>query len=226
MSEHHRPTPDTLPQAAPAPEAPSNATVAARAFVGKIMQRCAEDRGARAALRSGLGKPPDRVPRMHRIVGPLLPDWVIQQEDVQRHYYAVASMIALLPSDQLATARKRCDDQGLYGTSLGATLAKAVAQGTRKGIRQSAAEARITLLTKQSVEGLHRHLPSTVRQLQNAEVDIDYARLLTELRQWQRHRGGVTRRWLQDFYRARFADERQAAQQADDHTSPTPVPGT
>ena len=42
----------------------------ARAFVTRVEAICAGDPGARAALRSGLGKPLDEVQRMHRIVVP------------------------------------------------------------------------------------------------------------------------------------------------------------
>lgn len=224
MSDHHGPASDTTSADRPA-VGPSERTLAARSFVLKILDRCAEDRGARNALRSGSGKRLDQVPRMHRIISPLLPAWVMERPDTQRHYYAVASMIALLSSDQIASARRRFDEQSRYGTSLGKTLADAVATGTKKGIRESSAETRITLLTKQSVEGLHRHLPSTIRQLQGADVAIDYARLLNDLNQWRRYRGDVTRRWLQDFYRTRFEADRKAAQQADDEASQTPVPG-
>ncbi|WP_150236423.1 type I-E CRISPR-associated protein Cse2/CasB [Nocardiopsis quinghaiensis] len=199
---------------------------AARAFVDKIMERCAEDRGARAALRSGLGKPLDRVPRMHAIVAPLLPTWAMDKPDVQRAYYAAASMIALLSKDQIHTAQKRfgpdATTSGRYGQSLGHTLADAVASGTRKGLRESAAETRINLLTKQSAEGLHRHLPATIRQLQGADAPIDYARLITDLRSWRRYRGDISRRWLQDFYQTRFKADRDAAQQADTEADPAP----
>ncbi|MFL1427487.1 MULTISPECIES: type I-E CRISPR-associated protein Cse2/CasB [unclassified Nocardiopsis] len=209
---------------------PSEQMRAVRAFVSAVMGRCADDRGARAALRSGLGKPLDRVPRMHSIVAPLLPSWVMGKADAERAYYAVASMIALLPKDEIQAAQKSLDSDGSdtdrYGQSLGSSLAEAVASGTRKGLRESAAETRINLLTKQSVEGLHRHLPATIRQLQGVGTSIDYARLVSDLLRWRHYRGDISRRWLQDFYRDRFKADRDAAQQADTETETDPVSQT
>lgn len=221
MSDHPSPAPADQPS-----DAPSQQMSADRAFVATIMKRCTDDRGTRAALRSGLGKTLDRVPRMHAIVAPLLPDWTIGKADAQRAYYAVASMIALLPSDQIQGIRERFGPEGSntgrYGQSLGHTLAEAVTSGTRKGIRESAAETRVNLLTRQSVEGLHRYLPSTIRQLQGAGVPVDYARLIKDLRNWRRYRGDISRYWLQDFYRARFKADLEAAQQADSEANAAP----
>ncbi|MET9796265.1 type I-E CRISPR-associated protein Cse2/CasB [Nocardiopsis alba] len=221
MSDHPSLNPADQPS-----DAPSQQMLVDRAFVATIMKRCIDDRGARAALRSGLGKTLDRVPRMHTIVAPLLPDWTMGKPDVQRAYYTVASVIALLPSDQIQDTQEHFGPEGSntgrYGQSLGRTLAEAVTSGTRKGIRESAAETRINLLTKQSVEGLHRHLPSTLRQLQGAGVPVDYARLIKDLRNWRRYRGDISRYWLQDFYRARFKADLEAAQQAGSEANAAP----
>ncbi|MFH8573784.1 type I-E CRISPR-associated protein Cse2/CasB [Streptomyces sp. NPDC017993] len=73
---------------------PSSWLAEARDFVGAISRATAKDAGARAALRSGVGKRLDDVPRMHRIVAPLLPGAVLHDADAQRAFYTVAALIA------------------------------------------------------------------------------------------------------------------------------------
>jgi CRISPR system Cascade subunit CasB len=200
----------------------------ARAFVTRVEAICAGDPGARAALRSGLGKPLDEVQRMHRIVVPLLPPNV-WDDDTQRAFYTVASMIAAQKSETLRATRTTPspDASGAagdeaqtgtkpspYGASLGMTFAAAVA--LPNGLRENSAETRLNLLTRQSTLGLHRHLPASVRQLCDKQTPPDWAQLLVHLRAWPQDRKAIGRRWLQDFYRARNKAALEAARKAAD----------
>ncbi|TVZ90483.1 type I-E CRISPR-associated protein Cse2/CasB [Streptomyces sp. BK340] len=63
-----------------------------RRFTAAVLHACERDPGARAALRSGLGKDLDAMPRMHRVIAHLVPS--AASEDTQRAYYAVAAVIA------------------------------------------------------------------------------------------------------------------------------------
>lgn len=91
-----------------------------------------------------------------------------------------------------------------------------LAEGVDRGaLRESAAEARLNLLTRQSVDGVHRHLPAAVRVLADRPGSVDWAQLLVDLRWWDNYRDQITRRWLQSFYRTRSQAEREAAEQAD-----------
>ncbi|MFI9787492.1 type I-E CRISPR-associated protein Cse2/CasB [Kitasatospora sp. NPDC051984] len=96
--------------------------------------------------------------------------------------------------------------------SLGRSFAQAVASG---GLRESSAETRLNLLSRQSVDGLHRHLPGAVRQLREAGAPVDWALLLRDLSGWRQYGGEVKRRWLQDFYRERHRSGVRAAREAD-----------
>ncbi|MFI0787317.1 type I-E CRISPR-associated protein Cse2/CasB [Streptomyces lydicus] len=228
--------------------------VEARQFVAAISRTAAKDPGTRAALRSGVGKGLDDVPRMHRIVAPLLPGGVLRDAEGQRAFYTVAALIAAyhrhgaigtgepsgpgegdaarlaatavdagpeagaaVPS-QRAVRRAEAERQRRerFGESLGLAFAAAVARGGRQGIRESAAETRLNLLSKQSTSGLHRHLPSAVRQLCDRNTALDWARLLVDLRSWPQQRRRVARWWLQDYYRARAAADLAGALTADD----------
>ncbi|MFJ9461507.1 type I-E CRISPR-associated protein Cse2/CasB [Kitasatospora sp. NPDC101447] len=209
----------------------------ARAFTARIDMRSHEDPGVRAALRRGVGKDLDAVPFMHRFVASWLTDEQTRNRDVQRAYYTVASLIAAQRRDQYAAAKNgaKQDDQAggpeegasdIPGPaaskrnrprSLGHAFADGVLKGGQgSGLRETSAETRLNLLTRQSVDGLHRHLPGAVRQLRDRDVEIDWARLLVDLCQWRRRSATIRRIWLQDYHRTLQKDgERRALAQDD-----------
>ena len=198
-------------------------------FVTEVLRLC-EDPGNRAALRSGLGRPLDRCHRMHRVIAPRVP---VTSSDGERAYYAVAAMIAALPPQargHLETDTGDTEDATEAGDGtadepeqervapsarrrdFGQCLAEGVARGV---LRENTAETKLNLLTRQSVDGIHRHLPGVVRVLANEPSAVDWAQLLNDLYWWQRDRDRITRRWLQSFYRTRFETECKAADAAD-----------
>ncbi|OQR59302.1 type I-E CRISPR-associated protein Cse2/CasB [Streptomyces maremycinicus] len=221
-----------------------------RAYVARIETVCAEDPGARVALRRGLRRGLDDVPGMHRIVAAWLPDHRTEAEE--RAFYAVAALIADRPRHSFRTSadddagtgktpkteeasessppagnepagtsdtgqsQSRQQQHGARPDSLGASCARAVLGQAGRGLREETAEARLNLLTRQSLPGLHRHLPGTVRHLRDAGADIDFAVLLTDLATWPHQSKRTARRWLQDYYRLRRAHIEQQAQSRDD----------
>lgn len=213
-----------------APEASlrnSNRT-AYRAFTADIERLCRTDPGARAALRAGLRRDLDhpRTRPMHRLLTSRLPQGC--DDATAQAHYTVASLIAAQPRHAFASDRE--DDEGTaeeqdasdkqaarsagpageatladttpygYGPSFGAALGHAViAQGA--SMRKSAAESRVNLLTRQSLRGLHLHLPAAVNQVRTTDTPIDWGQLLADLIGWRHQSGRISRRWLQDFYR-------------------------
>ncbi|MCX5115180.1 type I-E CRISPR-associated protein Cse2/CasB [Streptomyces sp. NBC_00378] len=196
-----------------------------RAYTNWVERVCREDAGARSALRSGLRKDLDAVQRMHRLVAPWLPERC--SADMERAYYAVAAMIAAQPRSALAapelSAAGSLQSDGQKSSrgarrrrpSLGTAFATAVTEGParEKEMRAGTAESRLNLLTRQSVNGLHRHLPASVGYLRSLGVEVDWAQLLDDISDWRLRSGRISRTWLQDFYRLR---DKAAAQQADD----------
>ncbi|GAA3644389.1 type I-E CRISPR-associated protein Cse2/CasB [Streptomyces chitinivorans] len=233
------------------PGAPATARRTQRlAYTTWIEQLCAGDPGARTALRSGIRRGLDEVPRMHRLITRWLPQDRYVPDTEQRAYYTVAAMIADQPRssytttavavepdteqdagpvdspspgsepsspEETASRRTSASRGDRYGASLGTALATAVTQGPgrEREMRESTAEARLNLLTRQSVNGLHRHLPATIRYLREVGVPVDWAQLLDDLIAWPVHSGQISRRWLQDYYRARARDERNKAEEDD-----------
>ncbi|MCK2214772.1 type I-E CRISPR-associated protein Cse2/CasB [Actinomadura sp. ATCC 31491] len=178
--------------------------------------------GSRAALRRSLGRPVDDAAtrRAHSVVAAWLPSERTRSA-VENAYYGVAAMIAAQPrrrdeqadaedvpplvqdesANEPEAARKKTERPSV---SLGATLGTAVRD---KKLNRDTVEARLHLLCRQDVSGLHRKLPSVVRQLATKEIDPDWGRLLRDLSRWEHDRNLVTKRWLQDFYRRADAPE-------------------
>ncbi|MEU3521364.1 type I-E CRISPR-associated protein Cse2/CasB [Streptomyces sp. NPDC006654] len=210
-----------------------------RAFVNHIETRCAQDPGVRVALRKGLRRDLDDVRGLHRIVAAWLPDGCPQAEE--RAFYAVAAMIADRPrhtfhtpgdhDDPDATApagreptappagqAEAAATQPTRRDSLGASYARAVLAQAGRGLAENTAEARLNLLTRQSLPGIHRHLPGSIRHLRDAGADIDFAVLLDDLATWPYRSKTTARRWLKDYYRTRRAPLETAAQMRDNQS--------
>lgn len=205
------------------------------AYTRWIEELCGGDPGARTALRSGLRRGLDDVPRMHRFVAPWLPRNGHVPESEQRAYYAVASMIAAQPRSSYAARETEAagdpasappDEVSAprYGTSLGHAFALAVTEspGREREMRESTAESRLNLLTRQSVNGLYRHLPAAVGYLREVGVPIDWAQLLSDLVAWPTHSGKISRRWLQHYYLQRTRALRDHADRTDQDEAENP----
>ncbi|GGM80558.1 hypothetical protein GCM10010106_29040 [Thermopolyspora flexuosa] len=211
----------------------------ADAYVAHVRRQVREP-GRRAALRRSLGRPvEDVVTRLaHAVVAPWLPadrTW----HAVERAYYSVAALIAAQPRDRQSanttaepdeeesvsepsSDERAGDDSAKAATkaiqrptvSLGGTLGQAVRD---KKLNADSIEARLHLLCRQDVAGLHRMLPGLFHQMAAKEVTPDWGRLLVDLARWERDRDHVTKRWLQDYYRAIHRDDEH--EQTDDNDS-------
>ncbi|GEM33151.1 hypothetical protein NN3_41580 [Nocardia neocaledoniensis NBRC 108232] len=91
----------------------------------------------------------------------------------------------------------RSHRRSALGPSFGVSLAKAVAAG----LNEDATAARLQVLCRQSIRGLHRQVPRLAQQIRERDVEISWERLLVDLADWGLSRDVVARWWLQDFYR-------------------------
>ncbi|MFH9710130.1 type I-E CRISPR-associated protein Cse2/CasB [Streptomyces luteogriseus] len=206
------------------------------AYTRWIEELCRDDPGARTALRSGLRRGLDEVPRMHRFIAPWLPRNGQVPQSEQRAYYAVAAMIAAqprtsytapdsnaspdsapIPAPRSQSASPEPAQAPHYGQSLGHAFALAVTEspGRDREMRESTAESRLNLLTRQSLNGLHRHLPAAVGYLREIGIPIDWAQLLSDLAAWPIHSKTISRRWLQHYYIQRTKALRAQADRTD-----------
>ncbi len=192
-------------------------TIATRAIGGP-------DKGRRVALRRALGRPPEHPAARgaHMVVAPVLP--MGSDPALERAWYAVAAMMAAQPRDARSESiggeddaettqesdlspsppEADADDSAEERQTLGATLGRAVALGT---LREDTIEARLHLMCRQDLEGIHRHLPRLIATLRADLVPVDWVRLAVDLARWGDDRDRVAKKWLQDYYRTLQAEK-------------------
>jgi CRISPR system Cascade subunit CasB len=179
-------------------------------YVSYLRREVQSNPGRRSALRRGLGRPVNdaMVRKSHAVVARWLPTQA--RPAVENAYYSIAALIAVQPagrrgeepeeeSTDAATIADGAEKAKRIETSIGSTLGLDVRDGK---LNPDTVEARLHLLCRQDVAGLHRQLPGLVRQMAAKEISPDWGRLLRDLSWWEHRRDEVTKRWLQDFYRA------------------------
>lgn len=87
--------------------------------------------------------------------------------------------------------------------SLGTALARAVA-APNSPLKHDTIEARLHLLCRQRLDGLHRQLPRLITQLKVSRVPIAWPRLTVDLARWGSESDYVAKEWLQDYYRTYY----------------------
>lgn len=145
----------------------------------------AQDRGALAALRRGLGKAPASAVEMYRYVVPWLPEDASGSQEAA--YYLVASLFAFHP--------KNCTEG-----NMGSHMAQLWdAQG-----ENDALERRFVALLSAHPEDLPYYLRQAVSQLKShEEVPINWSQLLKDLQHWDHPERFVQKQWARQFWSVR-----------------------
>lgn len=150
-------------------------------FIGYLLslaEEGREDRGALADLRSGLGKEPGEMARVHKHVVDYLPE----KNGDDRWYYLTATLFGWFPEH-----RQRC--------SLG------MAFGVLKEKSRSM-ESRFVALLNAHPDDLDDHLRQAVSLLKANEEPIDWYWLFEDLLSWDHSEKRVQLRWAREFYRS------------------------
>jgi CRISPR system Cascade subunit CasB len=175
----------------------SKPTDKGRAFVARLetlVER--EDRGALAALRRGLGKPPGTVPEMCPLVEP----WLSGDPDPWRDdpYYIVAALFAFWHQGARAAAAEAGPPRSLGASErrLGFDEDGKWSEDRFKGV-----ERRFVALLNCHRDDLHVHLRHCVGLLRSKAIPVDWAQLLADIRGWDSPRRAVQRDWAKAFWR-------------------------
>jgi CRISPR system Cascade subunit CasB len=148
-------------------------------FIGYLLSLAKEgqeNRGALADLRSGLGKEPGDMARVHKHVVPYLPE----KNYNDRWYYLTAALFGAFPQQR-------------KGSSLGAAF-RPLKQ------KSDSMEARFVALLNAHPDDLDDHLRHAVSLLKANEQPLDWFRLLDDLLQWDHPERHVQLKWARDFY--------------------------
>jgi CRISPR system Cascade subunit CasB len=78
-------------------------------------------------------------------------------------------------------------------------------------------DARLRLVCRQDLDGVHRQLPRLIQYLHSEQIEINWVRLTVDLAAWGLHADDVSARWLRDYYRSV-----RLAQPGDDVNDSTP----
>ncbi len=152
-----------------------------KTFIGYLLSLAKEgqeDRGALADLRSGLGKEPGEMTRVHKHVVPHLP----QKNFDDRWYYVITTLFGSFPKHR-------------GGFNLGEAF-----RPLRK--KSDSMEARFVALLNAHSDDLDDHLRHAVSLLKANEQPLDWFRLFEDLLQWDHPDGHVQLRWARDFYKS------------------------
>jgi len=156
-------------------------------FVGYLLnlaKQGQEDRGALADLRSGLGKEPGEMARVHKHVVPYLPEKGYDD----RWYYVTATLFGLFSKHR---------EQYTLGAAFRPLRSKS-----------DSMDARFVALLNAHPDDLDDHLRHAVSLLKANEEPLDWFRLLDDLLQWDHPKGHVQLRWARDFYKSASKDKR------------------
>lgn len=167
------------------------------------------DRGALAALRTGLGKPPGAAPRMLPIVAPFLTS---DEGPATQAAFITAALFAKHP------------EHAQIG-SLGASLWKAT---KREGINpngkhgEAGVEGRFAAALDADPEDLPRHLEGLVSLCESAGQPVDWHQFYKDVRGLLGRNEGyqirIRTRWARDFWRgpSRGVETTESTQQEDE----------
>jgi len=151
-------------------------------FIARLQELAQkQERGALAALRRGLGKPPGSAPEMFRYVEP----WLGEKRSAAQEsaYYLVAALFALHP---------KSTREGNMG--------KHMAQ-TRTPGGEDALERRFTAMLSAHPEDLPFHLRQAVSFLKSKnEVPVNWNQLLWDIQNWGGEDRLVQKRWASAFW--------------------------
>ena len=149
-------------------------------FIGYLLslaEKDKENRGALAELRSGLGKSPGKMAKVHRHVVPFLPEEKYDDD----WYYLIATLFGAFPEHWA-----------------GISLAKAFNSLKTKS---ESMETRFIALLNAHPDNVGDHLRHTISLLKTNEQPFDWFLLFDDILHWDNPSGFVQMKWARDFYR-------------------------
>lgn len=139
-----------------------------------------QDRGALAALRRGLGRPPGAAAEMFRYVEPWLPER--RSADQEAAYYLIAALFAL---------HSKSTDVGNIGQHMASI---------RNEAGDDALERRFTALLAAHPNDLPNYLRQAVSLLKSKESPINWDQLLRDVLAWDAPDRRVQKAWARAFW--------------------------
>jgi len=144
------------------------------------------DRGALAALRRGLGKPPGEAPEAYPYVIPWLGKEAKPWSD--EPYYLASALFAYWHQGTAGRSASPPED-------LGDSFAR-----LREGSGDEGIERRFVALLNSHRDDLPHHLRQAVGLFKSKDVPVNWARLLHDLKAWDWENRPVQQSWARSFW--------------------------
>ncbi len=166
-------------------------------FIGHLERLVKEqDRGALAALRRGLGKPPGTAREMDRYVLRFVPTGT--KESQENAYYLVGALFADWHQGKDNVAPNPPENMG---ASLRALVDREAAEGGHRDDDEKRVEKRLVALLNCHRDDLPEHLRHVISLLKAKDIPVNWLQLLNDIQKWQRESRDVQRRWARQFWR-------------------------
>lgn len=178
-------------------------------FIGHLEKLVKEqDRGALAALRRGLGKPPGTAREMDRYVLPYLPPEsglpASSREKQENAYYLVGALFAYWYQGKDSVIKNPTEN---VGASLRALVDKEVVGGGDRDDAKKRVEKRLVALLNCHQDDLNDHLRHVISLLKAKNIPVNWLQLLNDVQNWQRESRDIQRSWARHFWRFGSQDE-------------------
>ncbi len=188
-------------------------------FIGHLEKLVKEqDRGALAALRRGLGKPPGTAREMDRHVLPYLsPESGLPASATEKQenaYYLVGALFAYWHQGKDNVAPNPPENTG---ASLRALVDREAAEGGNRDEAEKRTEKRLVALLNCHQDELPDHLRHTIGLLKSKEIPVNWVQLLWDIQNWYRESRDVQRQWARKFWR-NFQGEKETTNVPDKET--------
>jgi len=161
-----------------------------------------KDRGALAALRRGLGKPPGTVREMDRYVLPYLPQDAglrpTVREARENAYYLVGALFAYWHQGKADVIENAPAN---LGDSLRWLVDRESSETSNREDAEKRVEKRLVALLNCHRDDLPDHLRHTIGLLKSNEIPVNWMQLLWDIQNWQRESRDVQRNWARKFWR-------------------------
>ncbi len=182
-------------------------------FIGHLERLVRDqDRGALAALRRGLGKPPGTAREMDRHVLRFVPAGTKKSQE--NAYYLVGALFADWHQGKDTVGPNPPENMG---ASLRALVDREAADGGNRDEAEKRTEKRLVALLNCHQDELPDHLRHTIGLLKSKEIPVNWVQLLRDIQNWYRESRDVQRQWARKFWR-NFQGEKETTNVPDKET--------
>jgi CRISPR system Cascade subunit CasB len=178
-------------------QTPSNHLEREVQFLQSIKLRTEKDKGIQSVFKRAISGEPEHTRRVYQFVLPYISD-VFEWE--QNHIWIPIACLSVFYPQLVGEGERRRD----FGFSCRRLASETNTEG---------AERRFRALLDLSLTDIQSPLTALVRQMKGRSIPIDYPKLLSDLRQWERGNQFIQDRWARTFWSVEKPDQENAKEE-------------